>query len=796
MAGATGSRRAVTAETCAALARETMKRTCEDDPEHEGCEEEEDEDDPPLEVVDLCLINPEPGCPNYCLSPRGQTDRLNCLCWIEPDHPNCGGGIEICCPPPAFELTFAPAQCREFPYAGLNGIGSVDVTDISGEYNYTVKVTREVDVTISLSEESVDFNCGVTPTLPDREGPVGAESSRSPCEADDTWSGKLSAGEHTITVWPAGGGSGGHTLIVTATNVRPATTVLVEASETAIENSQEYQFYLGAEASVSVALTGMTQDFNCSVNGDDHDCTNNLGTLDDSWSGTLAIGTHIVQVEPVAGSLPGDYKLTVTAEPTPPPEEEEEEDGEDDTDGGDPDGSEPPPDTSTPPEVVSLAGSVVDQTHSLSWSAPSSSADITSYRIETRTAPTSDWSVPTGGAPSEASALPASTRSWSITVPAEAVRHYRIRASSSAGDGDWSSTVVLTAEPILSPPAPVVLKGTATSTSQQLTWSAPTSTSPITGYEMMLRESSSHNWRHTGAGSPTPSSAFPASARAWNLTNSPGLYREYRLRAKSAAGNGDWSNIVMLRSEAASSPPSAPTITGAAGVGSHSVSWTAPTSDETITRYQMAVRASSLHSWRWTNAGSPSGSSSFPPTTRSWTLSAPAGLYREYKLRATSSAGDGGWSNVVSLRALAPAPPPPPTASRPGAPSLTGTLVGRQNHTLSWTAASSTIPVTRYQMQTRNSSRHGWRYTTAGTPSPSSRFGPTVRSWRVTTPPGLHRQYRVRARNASGYGNWSNVVSLTSQGGGASGSADDDSTDDDGDGIDDGYECEEDDEDC
>ncbi len=252
------------------------------------------------------------------------------------------------------------------------------------------------------------------------------------------------------------------------------------------------------------------------------------------------------------------------------------------------------------------------------------------------------------------------------------------------------------------------------------------------------------------------------------------------------------------------SPPGVPTVTGSVVRQTQTVGWTEPTTNGgAITRYQMAVRNSASHPWRWTTAGSPSGSSNFGPTVRSWSVTTPAGLLRHYRVRATNSAGDGQWSAHVELRSETHPPPPPdpdpdpdpdpeppPPAAKPGAPTLTAS-VARQTHRLSWTAAPSTIPITGYQMQTRNSSRHGWRFTSAGSPSPSSSFGPSVRAWRVTTPPGMHRQYRVRGRNASGYGSWSNVVSLTSAGGsgaldGLSGAADSDDGDDDGDGRTDG----------
>lgn len=253
-------------------------------------------------------------------------------------------------------------------------------------------------------------------------------------------------------------------------------------------------------------------------------------------------------------------------------------------------------------------------------------------------------------------------------------------------------------------------------------------------------------------------------------------------------------------------PPGAPTVRGSVVRQTQTVTWTEPaTNGGAITRYQMAVRNSASHPWRWATAGSPSGSSNFAPTVRSWSVTTPAGLLRHYRVRATNSAGDGEWSAHVELRSeTSPPPPPPPDpdpdpdpdpvppppAAKPGAPTLTAS-VARQTHRLSWTAAPSTIPITGYQMQTRNSSLHGWRFTSAGSPSPSSSFGPSVRSWRVTTPPGMHRQYRVRGRNASGYGSWSNVVSLTSAGGSDAldrlrGAGDNDDGDDDGDGRTDG----------
>ncbi len=94
----------------------------------------------------------------------------------------------------------------------------------------------------------------------------------------------------------------------------------------------------------------------------------------------------------------------------------------------------------------------------------------------------------------------------------------------------------------------------------------------------------------------------------------------------------------------------------------------------------------------------------------------------------------------------------------PSAPQLTGSVSGR-TQALTWTGASGG-GITRYQLQTRESSAHSWRFTGAGSPSPSSNMGSSARSWSVVTPWTLYRQYQVRATNAVGDGPWSNAVEL------------------------------------
>ena len=78
-----------------------------------------------------------------------------------------------------------------------------------------------------------------------------------------------------------------------------------------VSSSRTYSLTLSHRVDVSVGLTGMTTDFDCTVSG--NRCTNRGGTRDDSWSGTLNAGDHKIVVYPYGGGS-GDYTLTVSAQ--------------------------------------------------------------------------------------------------------------------------------------------------------------------------------------------------------------------------------------------------------------------------------------------------------------------------------------------------------------------------------------------------------------------------------------------------------------------------------------------------
>ncbi len=138
--------------------------------------------------------------------------------------------------------------------------------------------------------------------------------------SDDSWNGTLDAGTHSVTVYPYGGGAGNWTLSVSGTSTSPPpppppppppTTGPIVKTGVNVSSSRTYSLTLTHRVEVSVELTGMTTDFDCTVSGDR--CTNRGGTRDDSWSGTLDAGDHKIVVYPYGGGS-GDYALTVSAQ--------------------------------------------------------------------------------------------------------------------------------------------------------------------------------------------------------------------------------------------------------------------------------------------------------------------------------------------------------------------------------------------------------------------------------------------------------------------------------------------------
>ncbi len=726
------------------------------------------DDDRPDRDDDSCEGNPGPNCPVDCDANPFHTD-CAVPCWVNPDQPECGrecdvdpaenDGICKCedygmtvadgkCVSPEFSVVPGGPQCpRPTGPQGASGtpcttIGSLlpfslTAQAASSRKTYYFRTTGPGLFKVSLSGMTGDFDCHVYPAHSKRPQSCTLNSGTT----GDWWAGNLGAGTHTIRVWPFGTGSGNYTAKAESITSLPApmgyTTDLLPFSLTNTVTSNNpgdlhHDFKLTASADVTVSLTGMTANFDCTVGT--NNCSNNAGNADDTWSGTLAAGSHRIAVSISAlETSGGTYTLSAAADPptpTDPDGNDDEDDDEDDDDDADDD-----PD---PPGAPTLSGSVTVTKHILTWTAPTSSSDITGYRLESRASATTNWGSPTGGS-ATASSLSATTLTWNIVTSASAVRFYRVVASNEDGEGPWSNEIKLESD---GPPAQVSITGSVSNRTQTVSWTAPQSDSAITKYQLQTRSSASASWRWPGAGSPTASN-MPATTRSWSVTTPAGLTRHYRVRAVSALGDGAWSSHVELTS--ASPPPlSAPGIPNFDNL---------PSAGTVNTTFAVATGGTPPYSYSLSglppgitfNAATRVASGTLPIVSRRTTYNL------TYTVTDSASATD---SESFTATVVPPA--------KPGAPTLNGSVT-RQTQSLSWTVPTSPVSITGYQLQVRNSSTSGWRCTSAGSGASCSLSGSTT-SWSVTTPAGMTRHYRVRASNAGGSGAWSNEVVVTSGG--------------------------------
>ena len=179
-------------------------------------------------------------------------------------------------------------------------------TGASGEKTYLFDLESTTDVSLSLTGMNRDVDCSLN----------GLRCTNHGSTTDDSWTGRLEAGTHTVNVYPYGSGTRSWTLSVSGSAPLPPLTgtppppppprspvvetqvgVLFETATDSLE--QTYTFTLLSRQTVRVWLTGMNRDVNCSVDGSS--CTNRTGVRDEYWSGELEAGSHSVQVYPSGG---------------------------------------------------------------------------------------------------------------------------------------------------------------------------------------------------------------------------------------------------------------------------------------------------------------------------------------------------------------------------------------------------------------------------------------------------------------------------------------------------------------
>jgi cyclophilin family peptidyl-prolyl cis-trans isomerase len=316
-----------------------------------------------------------------------------------------------------------------------------------------------------------------------------------------------------------------------------------------------------------------------------------------------------------------------------------------------------------PGAPTGVTGAAGNTEVSLSWTAPVSTGGsaITDYIIEYSSNNGLSWTLFADGT--------STTTTATLTGLANGTSYvFRVAAKNSAGTGLFSAnSAAVTPRTLAGPPTGV--SGTAGTGQVSLSWTAPASTggSAITDYIIEYSSNNGVTWTPFADGTSTATTATVT-----GLAN--GTSYVFRVAAKNSVGTGLFS-----ANSAAVTPrttPDAPTgVSGTAGTGQVSLSWTAPasTGGSAITDY--IIEYSSNNGVSWTP---------FADGTSTATMATVTGLANGtgyvFRVAAKNSLGTG------LLSAASAAVTPSTLAGLPT--SVAGTPASRQV-SLSWTAPAS-----------------------------------------------------------------------------------------------------------
>ena len=360
----------------------------------------------------------------------------------------------------------------------------------------------------------------------------------------------------------------------------------------------------------------------------------------------------------------------------------------------------------------------------VSWSKPAQNdAPISIYKVQYSEGDSDVWNPYVGWT---------GTTTFTIILPLINGQSYKVqvRATSSAGESDWSESATGTPAP-QPPDAPA--KPTLTSGNRKLevSWSKPAQNdAPISIYKVQYSEGDSDVWNpYVGWTGTTTFTIIP------RLTN--GQSYKVQVRATSSAGESDWSESAT--GTPAPQPPDAPakpTLTS--GNRKLEVSWSKPAqNDAPISIYKVQYSEGDSDVWNpyvgWT------GTTTFTIIPRLTN-----GQSYKVQVRATSSAGESKWSPTAT------GTPGPEVPDTPGALALTP---GNAQLRVTWSVPSGNgADITDYKVEYRTGSS-GW------TDHPFSGTGTSTIILSLTNNQPYHVQ--VRATSEAGSSDWSDFETGT-----------------------------------
>ena len=230
-----------------------------------------------------------------------------------------------------------------------------------------------------------------------------------------------------------------------------------------------------------------------------------------------------------------------------------------------------------------------------------------------------------------------------VTYNHEAKSTHTVVVKADDGNGGTDTvTVTITVTDVDEPPgrpaAPTVSATAGSTTSLDVTWTAPTNTGPaIASYDLQYRAGTSGNFTN-GPQDETGTSAAIGSLAA-------DTSYEVQMRATNAEGDGDWSVAGTGRTTATSAPGAPTGLTAtASGTTAINLSWSAPgsTGGSAITGYKIEVSSNGGSSWTNLVANTSNTTTTYAHTGLT------AGATRHYRVSAINTNGTGTASNVAN----------------------------------------------------------------------------------------------------------------------------------------------------
>ena len=326
-----------------------------------------------------------------------------------------------------------------------------------------------------------------------------------------------------------------------------------------------------------------------------------------------------------------------------------------------------------------------------------------------------------------------------VTYNHEAKSTHTVVVKADDGNGGTDTiavtiTVTDVDEPPGRPAAPSVSATAGSTTSLDVTWTAPTNTGPaIASYDLQYRAGSSGNFTNG------PQNVTGTSAAIGSLAADTSY--EVQVRATNAEGDGDWSVAGTGRTTATSAPGAPTGLTAtASGATQIDLSWSAPgsTGGSAITGYNIEVSPNGTSGWTDQVANTNSTATTYAHTGLA------SGDTRHYRVSAINANGAGTASNVDSATTVQ-VPAAVSNVVAVPVPRTTDSL------TVSWSAPDNAgkPTLTGYDVRYRDSSGGSWTTVSEDATSTSLIIG------------GLRDAFydvQVRALNADGSGPWSSTA--------------------------------------